>query len=962
MIEKETIESVKRNVDLVSLIQSKGISLKKNGKGYTGLCPFHNDTNPSLSVNPTKNLWQCFGCGAGGDVIRFVELFDKVEFPEAVRKLGAKSTEKGLTTKNTKHTKERFLPQTHTDRRGQGGRSTEHGAKSIEHGAKPECKNQKKRNPEPPDGVGSALHGAGRNPKPGTTNQKPETRHLKLLSRVVDFYHTAFAEDLRARDYLVSRGITDNALFSAFKVGFSNGTLLNVLPGDGEILAQLKDLGILNDKGHEHFYGCVTFPLYDLSGNPAGIYARRIPEMHHGNGPDHLYLPGPRRGIFNRQAATLHKEIILTEAVIDSLTLINAGIRNTIACYGTNGLTQDHLTLFRQHQTNTIYTAFDADEAGRQAAASISGRLTAEGLKVHPVNLPDGEDVNSFFSSTAGAADRFKELMQQPGPEPPACAAHADRAKAVDAVKEEKKANDEEFTVTDYGFAATVNGRRYELRGITKGQTKLKATVKGVKTDKGKTRFHVDTVDFYSARSRAFLVKGLGDLFGQDEQTISGDLDRLLELAESYKPPAETAAVQEEMSVQDKEAALAFLTNPNMFEEIISDFETIGYTGEEMNKLLCYIAAISRKMEKPLSIMVQSRSAAGKSYLQDKVLSLMPEEDWVKYTRLTDQALFYKEGKSLVHKILAVEELDGMNGAMYSIRSIQSSPKITIAYTIKDPATGLLRTMDHEVEGPVMIFITTTQPDIDGETANRFVFISMDESEKMTERILEKQREEDTMQGLLNRLASDAITKKHKAANRLLRPVSVLNPYGKLLTFTSKSLRARRDQRKYINLILAIAYLFQYQRKVATMEFAGQAMEYVNVTLADIARANDLAGEVLGRSLDELSPSSRQLLEHIKKMSEKACREKDLGLKDYRFSRRDIREYCGWSDFQVRLHISQLEELEYIYSVAGKRGKEYVYELVYTGGGEDGKPFLIGLIDVDELKRKAEKAGIEEDA
>ncbi|MFH1147445.1 MAG: CHC2 zinc finger domain-containing protein [Pseudomonadota bacterium] len=580
MIEKETIESVKRNVDLVSLIQSKGISLKKNGKGYTGLCPFHNDTNPSLSVNPTKRLWQCFGCGAGGDVIRFVELFDKVEFPEAVKKLGA-------TTKHTKHTKERSLPQTHADGHGQGAKSTEQRA-------------------------GSTPKSVTVNPDPTTVNREPGTVNLKLLSRVIDFYHTALTEDLRARDYLVGRGITDNALFSAFKIGFSNGMLLNVLPGDGEILAQLKDLGILNDKGHEHFYGCVTFPLYDLSGNPAGIYARRIPEMHHGNGPDHLYLSGPRRGIFNRQAAVLHKEIILTEAVIDSLTLINAGIRNTIPCYGTNGLIDDHLTLFKQHQIKTIYMAFDADEAGRQAAASLSGRLAAEGIKVVSVNLPDGQDVNSFFSLTANGADRLKEIMQQTRPELP---------RAVDAVKKER-ANDESapgrddgLTVTDYGFAATVNGRRYELRGITKGQTKLKATVKGVKIDKGKTRFHVDTVDFYSARSRAFLVKGLGDLFGQDEQTISGDLDRLLELAESYKPPEEKGAAQEEVAAEDKEAALTFLNNPQMFEEIVADLETIGYTGEEMNKLLCYIAAISRKMEKPYEYKYQLDSAISMHYI-----------------------------------------------------------------------------------------------------------------------------------------------------------------------------------------------------------------------------------------------------------------------------------------------------------------------------------------------------------
>ncbi len=87
MIEKEEIERIKKDVDLVALIESKGIQLKKNGKGYKGLCPFHDDSDPSLSVNPTTNLWNCFGCNKGGDAIRFIELFDKVDFKEAVRQL-----------------------------------------------------------------------------------------------------------------------------------------------------------------------------------------------------------------------------------------------------------------------------------------------------------------------------------------------------------------------------------------------------------------------------------------------------------------------------------------------------------------------------------------------------------------------------------------------------------------------------------------------------------------------------------------------------------------------------------------------------------------------------------------------------------------------------------------------------------------------------------------------------------
>ena len=893
MIERQRIEAIKRDVDLIALVKAKGVKLRKNGKSYFGLCPFHADKNPSFSVNPTKNLWQCFGCGAGGDVIRFIELFDQVDFKEAVSRL------------------------------------SDNGFKSHKRSAK-------KQQPARQSGLSAKL--------------------LKLLNRVIDFYHTAFCEDPRARQYLNQRGITDNTLFSDFKIGFANGTLLNALPGEGDIYDQLKQLGVLSEKGHEHFYGYVTFPLYDIDGNPAGIYGRRLDEMVSGNVADHLYLPGARHGLFNRQASKAHKEIIITESIIDSLTLINAGIKNTIACYGTNGFTEDHRKLFRQNGVDTVHICFDADEVGKEAAASVSARLEAEGIRPHKINLPEGWDINDFFLLTANASDRFKELSMIPQ-HAELDHAHPDTYQAI-----KKESKEPQVASTEYGFVMSVEGRRYEIRGVLKNASKLKATVKGIVQEKSKRRLHVDTVDFYSARSRTYLIKGLCDLFGSDEDTIGDDVQKLLELAEDYKQPEQALETKEVMTGADKARALAFLKNPTMFDEVLTDFETIGYTGEEMNKLLCYIAAVSRKMEAPLSVMIQSRSAAGKSYLQDTVLSLVPEDDFVKYTRLTDQALFYKDKDSLKHKILAIEELDGMNGAVYSIRSIQSSKKITIAYTGKDPATGELKTQDNTVEGPLMVFITTTQVDIDGETASRFVFISIDESEEMTKKILAKQRQSQTMEGMINKLKAAEIIKKHKDANKLLKSLHVFNPYADLLTFTSKSLRARRDHTKYLNLILAIAYLFQYQRKTRTMDYSGKTIEYINVTLDDIEKANRIANYVLGRSLDELSPSSRKLLMLVQEMSGNACQDKDVSAKEYRFNRRQIREYSGWSDFQIRTHIRQLEELEYIYSTVGRRGKEYVYELVYTGGGEDGKPFLIGLIDIEQLKKKAKKTGIVDDA
>jgi DNA primase catalytic core len=412
MIEKEKIERIKRDVDLAALVRAKGVKLKKNGKSYFGRCPFHDDHNPSLSINPLTNLWQCFGCGAGGDVIRFIEMFDQVDFKEAVKRL------------------------------------TDNGFKAT---GKSKRKEPSKKQP----GMSAKL--------------------IKLLNRVIEFYHTAFAEDRRAKEYLKQRGITDNAIFSDIKVGFANGTLLNTLPGEGDIFEQLKQIGVLTEKGNEHFYGYVTFPLYDLNGNPAGIYGRRLDDMVTGNLPDHLYLPGERHGLFNRQAAKSHDEIILTESIIDSLTLINAGIKNTIPCYGTNGLTPDHVRLLKQSGVKTVYICFDADESGRMATESVSARLQAENIRTWPVVLAHGQDINDFFLLTAKAPERFNELLHQANPD------------ACQAVKKEK----EKVVKTDYGFTMTAEGRRYEVRGLSKNNSKLKATVKGILYDKSKKRLHV---------------------------------------------------------------------------------------------------------------------------------------------------------------------------------------------------------------------------------------------------------------------------------------------------------------------------------------------------------------------------------------------------------------------------------------------------------------------------------------
>jgi hypothetical protein len=357
-------------------------------------------------------------------------------------------------------------------------------------------------------------------------------------------------------------------------------------------------------------------------------------------------------------------------------------------------------------------------------------------------------------------------------------------------------------------------------------------------------------------------------------------------------------------------------------------------------------------------VLIQSRSAAGKSTIQDAILAFIPPEDFIKYTRVTDQALFYKEEDSLVNKILAIEEAEGMGGAAYSIRNIQSAKRITVAATGKDSATGKMRTEEYTVNGPVSVMITTTQTDVDQETASRFIFLTIDESRAMTEAIHRMQREAETLEGLIKAKKQEGIVAKHHTAQRMLKNLSVVNPYSQYLTFPGNSLRSRRDHKKYLGLIRAVAFLHQHQREVKTLEVEGGRVEYIEVTLDDIEIANQLANDVLGQSMDELAKPSRTLLSLIYKMVEGLAESQNLPVDEVYFTRRMVREYAGWTDWQVKTHIRQLEDLEYLAAHMGSKGKEYSYVLNYHGQGEDSGRCYLELTTVAEVKRQIEQGVI----
>jgi hypothetical protein len=195
--------------------------------------------------------------------------------------------------------------------------------------------------------------------------------------------------------------------------------------------------------------------------------------------------------------------------------------------------------------------------------------------------------------------------------------------------------------------------------------------------------------------------------------------------------------------------------------------------GERTTLTAGYLGTISRLLDDPLGLIIVSRSGAGKSSVQDLLCDVVPDEDLVRYTRLTGQALFYKEEDALVHKVLAIDEEAGAAEAAYSIRNLQSAQVLTVAATRADPQTGKLRTEEYRVGGPVFIMFTTTSPEaLDYETRNRFVQVGIDESKEQTRKILVRQREADTLEGVLRREEASVIRRVHQNAQRLLRPVA----------------------------------------------------------------------------------------------------------------------------------------------------------------------------------------------
>ncbi len=267
--------------------------------------------------------------------------------------------------------------------------------------------------------------------------------------------------------------------------------------------------------------------------------------------------------------------------------------------------------------------------------------------------------------------------------------------------------------------------------------------------------------------------------------------------------------------------------------------------------------------------------------------------------------------------------------------------------------------MENRVEGPTVVFLTTTDPNTDSETKSRFWVTSIDECREQTRAILSFQRQRHSINGFSGNTKQESITRKHQNFQRLLKPLAVVNPYADYLGYSDDRLQSRRDQPKYLNLIAAVAFLRQMTKTIKTLKRGEKTVFYIEANLDDIRIANELTNQILGKSLDELSAPGRELLILLDDFVEKRfCKLQEDDHENVpsqtriAFTRRDIREFTGWTNTRLHIYLKELIDMEYVIVESGRNNSLQHYRLLYEGQGKDGGKFIPGLKSIDEITKE----------
>jgi hypothetical protein len=678
----------------------------------------------------------------------------------------------------------------------------------------------------------------------------------EILTQYVAICHKNLPQHDRVLKLLKNEGLYEPFIFDNFMIGYADGSLLQSIGENREIIEKLTEIGLVKN-GKEVLTKSVVIPIFD---EYKGIHNLSF------------YSPWPQSksrfqflndtGLFNAHFLKNNSDIILTDNPLHALLLIQHSYSSTTFLTGDDNR---FIQFCKQYYIQNVTFTFDGK-------ASLFYELTRMGIATRRLPI-DFEQVK-----TTGSSDY---LMAQ----------------FSDSATDESVDSNDVIRQIENGFLFQFPHLSYRVIGnFTDNSMHLRVNIKAF-TD---NEVFMDAVDLYKNRNRQTFIYNLMDKFAiRDQVQLEHDLNRIIEVIENYKEKQQQDNKQAKPELTDyqKDIGTRFLTSSDLIEQIANDITRLGYVREDKNKILMYLLMTSRLLDNPLHAVIISRSGAGKSGIVDVVEKLCPPEELVSVSDLSPQSLFYYGEDDLKHRFIVIGEKEGSKGSDYPLRELISKKSITKAIPMKDQTTGQIKTVSIRVNGPIALAETTTNGEINPENLNRCFVIGIDESEEQTRLIHHNQRLRYTLDGHLNKKEVTKIIDKHIYAQRLLRKIHVFNPYAPLLTFPSSRLQTRRDNDKLLKLISVICFLHQYQRQLKTHKAGhNDIIEYIEATPDDYRIAYDLLSDgVLDNTLDDLPRPARELLDVIKKYLQQKSVADDIPMDKIIFERKQIREFSSWS-------------------------------------------------------------------
>lgn len=809
------INQIKEQLSIVTVLNYYGIAINKNNHVK---CPFHKDDKPSLRIYPDTNTYHCFGCGKTGDVIQFIQDFEKCTKYKALKK--AKEL---IGTSEIKPTQ-----------------------------VKTEIPQEKEVSP-----FGGDLEGAF-------------TKFKQSLHR-----------SKKAIAYLEERRIYDVKL----EQGYNNGTHFK----------QLKS--------------CIIYPLKDQGNNVVSFYGRNI-----GKTGTHYYTAN-RKGLYPGYPTAETKTLIFTESIIDSATLLKYTNYTTLALYGTNGLTTEHKqSLIQLENLQEIILFFDGDQAGLGANEKVSKTLNEllPNITISKVTTPEEEDINSLVQSHEPTI--LEHLINE-------------RTVIYQTKDQQPTASNSQLNIDNPEYIIYENGllQIVVLGGINLfSLDKLKVTLRITRKDKQSPIYNIrqSNLDLYNDDATEKFIRKVAERLELGTREVQATMSQMINELEAYRleqveaqkvvaPQART------LSVSRKQQVINFLKSENLLQRTNELIGKTGLVGEENNRLLMYLVFTSRLREQPLHIISLGASGTGKTYLQEKIAELIPEEHKLEITALSENALYYFDRTELKNKLVLIEDLDGAQDdkILYAIRELMSKKRISKTIPLKD-SKGNLKTVTLQVEGPICLAGTTTRERIYEDNANRSLLIYLDNSKAHKNKIMEYQQ--NLSAGTINKAKEEEIKRFLQDVQLVLEKVKVRNPFATKLNIPDTVFKPLRTNTHYLSFIETVTFYHQYQRERKQDE---QGNYYIETTLEDIEEANKLLKDVLLAKSDELTKACRDFLEvlkiHLKKLEKQS------------FYAKELRSSLRINPKTLSRYLSDLSRYGYIKIIGGNpRSTGYEYELL----------------------------------